>query len=94
MFSGFNNRNDSVNSTRLQSTQNQQIDGENVNYVVVFIGLICVILLFLPTDTSTNDDLAPESTHSSIPRYLHLKFELKLFIAYVLGMVTMAILRY
>ena len=49
---------------------------ENVSFLVIFIGAIGLALLFMPTVGEKNE---------YIPDYLHLKFEMKLFAAYILG---------
>lgn len=59
-------------------------EGENVNYLVLLIGLICLGVLFLPLNSTTE---------SSLPKYLHVTVEIKLFASFVMGMVTMVILR-
>lgn len=63
---------------------NQANPVESVNYLVIIIGLICLVLIFLPT---------VGTSESSIPNYLHMTFEMKLFASFVLGMVTMVILK-
>jgi len=63
---------------------------ENVNYLVILIGVICLIILFLPT-TSHVDSQSREI--SKLHSYLFMTFEIKLFASFVLGMVTMVILR-
>jgi len=57
---------------------------ESVNYLVIIIGLVCLVFIFLPT-VGTQD--------SNIPNYMHMTFEMKLFASFVLGMVTMVILK-
>lgn len=54
------------------------------NYIVVTAALICIAALLLPTQGDKD---------SRIPIYLHLTIHLKLIFAYVLGLVTMALLR-
>ncbi|KAK7790877.1 hypothetical protein R5R35_010745 [Gryllus longicercus] len=54
------------------------------NYIVVTAALICIGALLLPTQGEKE---------SRIPVYLHLTINLKLIFAYVLGLVTMALLR-
>lgn len=56
----------------------------SVNYLVIFIGLICLTLIFLPVIGSSN---------SAIPVYMHMTYEAKMFASFVLGMVTMVILK-
>lgn len=71
-----------------QNRKNTVVNNENtessVNYLIIFIGLICLTLIFLPS---------AGSTESSIPVYMHMTFEAKLFASFVLGMVTMVILK-
>lgn len=52
--------------------------------LVIGLGLFCLIALMLPTDGEHN---------SSIPSYLHLTFNQKLIAAYILGLVTMVVLK-
>ncbi|RNA20407.1 motile sperm domain-containing 1-like isoform X1 [Brachionus plicatilis] len=65
-------------------------NGDNVNYLVIIIGLFCLAILFLP-------NLMPESSAPSastvFPAYLHVSYEIKLFCSFILGMVTMVILK-
>ena len=49
---------------------------DNVNYLVIFVGLICFGLLFLPLVGSAG---------SRLPDYLHITLEIKLFASFVLG---------
>jgi hypothetical protein len=49
---------------------------ESVNYVAIFIGLICLSFLFLPLIGNTD---------SRLPAYLHITLEVKLFASFVLG---------
>lgn len=56
----------------------------SVNYLVIFIGLICLTLIFLPVVGSPS---------SAIPVYMHMTYEAKMFASFVLGMVTMVILK-
>jgi len=55
-----------------------------VNYIACFAAVVCIAALFLPTEG--------ESTLAEYP-YLQLTVNQKLVFAYVLGLVTMAILR-
>lgn len=48
----------------------------NVNYLVIFIGLICLTLIFMPVVGSAD---------SNIPTYMHMTLEAKLFASFVLG---------
>lgn len=54
------------------------------NYIVVVAAVVCIVALLLPTQ-------GDEDTR--FPTYLHLTSHLKLVFAYVLGLVTMVILR-
>jgi hypothetical protein len=58
--------------------------GENVNYLVILVGAICLGILFLPS-IGTADTI--------MPKYMHVNNEIKLFASFVLGMVTMVILK-
>ena len=63
------------------------VNGEGaapVNYIACFAAVVCIAALFLPTEG--------ESTLAEYP-YLQLTVNQKLVFAYVLGLVTMAILR-
>ena len=55
-----------------------------VNYIACFAAVVCIAALFLPTEG--------EPTLAEYP-YLQLTVNQKLVFAYVLGLVTMAILR-
>lgn len=48
----------------------------SVNYLVIFIGLICLTLIFLPVVGSPS---------SAIPVYMHMTYEAKMFASFVLG---------
>ncbi|XP_012271149.1 motile sperm domain-containing protein 1 isoform X2 [Orussus abietinus] len=63
--------------------QNRTIERET-NYVALVAGLICIVGLLLPTQG--------ESTHP-VPDYLHLSSHFKLILSFVLGMVTINVLR-
>ncbi|XP_069684660.1 motile sperm domain-containing protein 1-like isoform X2 [Periplaneta americana] len=54
------------------------------NYIVVVAAIVCIVALLLPTQGDKD---------TKFPVYLHLTFNLKLVFAFVLGMVTMAILK-
>jgi len=58
------------------------------NLPVIFTTLTCLIALMLP---SVGDK--PTATTASIPEYLHLSLNQKLIAAYILGLVTMSVLR-
>lgn len=65
-------------------------NGDNVNYLVILIGLFCLTILFLPNylpDSST------QNVSQVFPAYLHVSYEIKLFCSFILGMVTMVILK-
>ena len=55
----------------------------SVSHMVIFVGLVCLCIMFLPSVGS----------QSHLPSYVHTTFEIKLFASFVLGMVTMVILR-
>lgn len=64
-------------------------NGDNVNYLVIIIGLICLTILFLP-------NYLPDSAQNVsqvFPAYLHVSYEIKIFCSFILGMVTMVILK-
>lgn len=54
------------------------------NYVVLLAAIVCIGALLLPTQGDQG---------TAIPIYLHLSSNLKLIFAYVLGMVTMVVLK-
>lgn len=56
------------------------------NYIAISIGIICIATLLLPTQ------MEPAS-NSPLPTYLHLSCNLKLIISFVLGLVSMVLLR-
>ncbi|KAF7393133.1 hypothetical protein HZH68_010088 [Vespula germanica] len=77
-----------INETRQQQsyaliTQNRTID-RGTNYVALIAGIICIAGLLLPTEG--------ERSHT-VPDYLHLSINFKLIFSFVLGMVTIIILR-
>jgi len=59
--------------------------GQHPNLVACFAAIVCIVALFLPTEGESE-------TLKDYP-YLHLTVNQKLVFAYVLGLVTMAILR-
>lgn len=61
------------------------------NLVACFAAIVCIIALFLPTEGDSSSSQA-SNTLKDYP-YLHLTVNQKLVFAYVLGLVTMAILR-
>ena len=69
----------------------QYANTENINYLVVLIGLICLGILFLPLNVM----LTPmaSSGDSRLPIYMHVSIEVKLFASFVMGMIAMVILR-
>lgn len=64
-------------------TQNQAVD-RGTNYVALLAGIICIAGLLLPTEGERD---------RRIPEYLHLSINFKLIFSFVLGMVTIIILR-
>jgi hypothetical protein len=66
----------------------QQPYGQHPNLIACFAAIVCIIALFLPTE----GDNAENNALKNYP-YLHLTVNQKLVFAYVLGLVTMAILR-
>ncbi len=52
---------------------------ENVNYLVILLGLVCLGILFLPLTGSAD---------SYLPVYLHVTHEVKLISTFILGMQT------
>lgn len=81
------NINNLSSKSRNLESRNQMVTNNtesSVNYLVIIIGLICLTLIFLPS-IGTKD--------SSIPVYMHMTFEAKMFASFVLGMVTMVILK-
>lgn len=77
-----------INETRQQQsyaliTQNRTID-RGTNYVALVAGIICIAGLLLPTEGERSQ---------TVPDYLHLSINFKLIFSFVLGMVTIIILR-
>jgi len=68
---------------------NQSREGHPPNYVACVAAVICILALFLPTE---GDVVSNNNLLSDYP-WLHLSVNQKLVFAYVLGLVTMAILR-
>lgn len=58
-------------------------NNDSVSYLVIFVGLICLVIMFLPLVNS----------ETKLPSYFQISFEVKLFASFVLGMVTMVILK-
>lgn len=54
--------------------------------IAIIVGLVCIIVLLLPSQKEV-----PQP--SNIPEYLHVSVNLKLVLAYVLGLVSMVIFR-
>jgi len=71
------------------SSQGQHREGTNPNYIACFVAVVCILALFLPTHCE------PTTAPSLLEDYpwLHLSLHQKLVFAYVLGLVTLAILR-
>lgn len=73
--------------------QAQLYGGQNMpqspNLIACFAAIVCIVALFLPTEGDTSE---AHSTLKNYP-YLHLTVNQKLVFAYVLGLVTMAILK-
>ena len=59
------------------------------NYIACLAAVICILALFLPTE---GEGLSSSHLLADNP-WLHLSVNQKLVFAYVLGLVTMAILR-
>ena len=62
---------------------------QHPNYIACLAAVVCILALFLPTE---GEGLASSHLLSDHP-WLHLSVNQKLVFAYVLGLVTMAILR-
>ncbi|XP_077287021.1 motile sperm domain-containing protein 1-like [Arctopsyche grandis] len=60
--------------------------GGQPNYIAMSVGVGCIIALLLPTQSEPMGD-------SALPPYLHLSVNLKLVFSFVLGLVSMVILR-
>ena len=80
-----NQANEAGNYATLNPDQNLAY-GQHPNLIACFAAIVCIIALFLPTEGESNNVL------KDYP-YLHLTVNQKLVFAYVLGLVTMAILR-
>ena len=68
----------SSSGAKLHAIPMQQSNADNVNYLVILVGAICLAILFLPVYGST-------STESMMPKYMHVNHEIKLFASFVLG---------
>ena len=66
-----------------------QAPGQHPNLIACFAAIVCIVALFMPTE-GDSDEAA--NALKDYP-YLHLTVNQKLVFAYVLGLVTMAILR-
>jgi hypothetical protein len=78
-------------TSRLQATNSQQhrsmvqgIQGtsSSPSWIVLLAAVLCIVILMLPTDGS-----------STFTEYIHVTFHQKLIASYILGLVTMVILR-
>lgn len=85
-------------------TNNQQqslYQDSSVSYLVIFVGLACLVIMFLPiTGTGTTSTTINDSDSfyyitlwTKFANVFHISFEIKLFAAFVLGMITMVILK-
>ncbi len=74
------------------------------NWIVCVAGVVCIVALLLPTEgdfdgKSSSRDVSSSSSSSSLSsllkdyRWLHLSVNMKLVFAFVLGLVTTAVLR-
>ncbi|XP_017878086.1 motile sperm domain-containing protein 1-like isoform X1 [Ceratina calcarata] len=68
----------------LSSDMKCSMDKGGTNYIALIAGIICIIGLLLPTEGERNN---------RVPDYLYLSINLKLIFSFVLGMVTIIILR-
>lgn len=66
-----------------------RVEGHPPNYIACIAAVVCILALFLPTE---GDPISNTNLLSDYP-WLHLSVNQKLVFAYVLGLVTMAILR-
>ncbi|XP_029047022.1 motile sperm domain-containing protein 1 isoform X2 [Osmia lignaria lignaria] len=71
-------------STNIKSANYVVMDKGGTNYVALIAGIICIVGLLLPTEGEQNN---------RVPDYLHLSINFKLIFSFVLGMVTIIILR-
>ena len=62
--------------------------GQHPNLIACFAAVVCIVALFMPTE-GDSENVAMLKDYP----YLHLTVNQKLVFAYVLGLVTMAILR-
>jgi hypothetical protein len=69
-------------------TPNETVREIQPNYVACITALVCIVALFLPTEGDSNSSISERDYP-----WLHLSVNQKLVFAYVLGLVTMAILR-
>lgn len=81
-----------LNKKAYLANQTHVANADNVNYLVILIGLICLTILFVPL-VNTNQNAISNTNESYLPTYLHVSYEIKLFCSFVLGMVTMVILK-
>lgn len=65
--------------------------GSNPNYMACFVACVCILALFLPTYCQPENETS-QSILQDYP-WLHLSVHQKLVFSYVLGLVTIAILR-
>lgn len=65
------------------TAQNKAVD-RGTNFVALVAGIICIVALLLPTEGEQSN---------TVPEYLHLSVNFKLIFSFVLGLVTIIILR-
>lgn len=71
------------------SAQNRGEGQQPPNYVACVVAVLCILALFLPTSCHQDQQSQPLQDYP----WLHLSVNQKLVFAYVLGLVTIAILR-
>ncbi|KAK0182299.1 hypothetical protein PV327_000451 [Microctonus hyperodae] len=83
MFQQLPNNEDKQQKSYSLAAQTRTMD-RGTNYVALIAGIICIVGLLLPTEGERNHRL---------PEYFYLSVNLKLILSFVLGMVTIIILR-
>ncbi|KAL3274800.1 hypothetical protein HHI36_019584, partial [Cryptolaemus montrouzieri] len=64
------------------------VTGPSSLYLILAVGLIAIVILCLPTAKETI-----ETSNLNIPLYLHMSVQIKLFCAFILGMITLVLMK-
>lgn len=73
-----------ITNSPVQYRDKNQVRLQTPNFVILTTAVVSIVALMMPTEGDKD---------SRFPEYLHVHFHLKLVCAYVLGLITMALLR-